>query len=49
MLVHIIGGGPVWPLWLTGTVLFGGEATIVTPAFFSLASTTFFRSSATPF
>jgi hypothetical protein len=24
MLVHIIGGGPVWPLWLTGTVLFGG-------------------------
>jgi hypothetical protein len=24
MLAHIIGGGPVWPLWLTGGVLFGG-------------------------
>jgi hypothetical protein len=24
MLAHIVGGGPVWPLWITGTVLFGG-------------------------
>jgi hypothetical protein len=24
MLAHILGGGPVWPLWITGTVLFGG-------------------------
>jgi hypothetical protein len=24
MLAHILGGGPVWPLWLTGTLLFGG-------------------------
>jgi hypothetical protein len=24
MLAHIIGGGPVWPLWITGAVLFGG-------------------------
>jgi hypothetical protein len=24
MLAHIIGGGPVWPLWLTGALLFGG-------------------------
>jgi hypothetical protein len=24
MLAHVVGGGPVWPLWLTGTLLFGG-------------------------
>ncbi len=24
MLAHIVGGGPTWPLWLTGTLLFGG-------------------------
>jgi hypothetical protein len=24
MLAHILGGGPVWPLWITGSVLFGG-------------------------
>jgi hypothetical protein len=24
MLAHIIGGGPVWPLWITGALLFGG-------------------------
>jgi len=24
ILAHIIGGGPVWPLWLTGALLFGG-------------------------
>lgn len=23
-LAHIVGGGPVWPLWITGTLLFGG-------------------------
>ncbi len=23
-LAHIVGGGPVWPLWITGAVLFGG-------------------------
>jgi hypothetical protein len=23
-LAHIVGGGPVWPLWVTGTLLFGG-------------------------
>lgn len=23
-LAHIVGGGPVWPLWLTGALLFGG-------------------------
>lgn len=23
-LAHIIGGGPVWPLWITGGLLFGG-------------------------
>ncbi len=32
MLAHIVGGGPVWPLWLTGTVLFGGAvAAMVVP------------------
>jgi hypothetical protein len=24
MLAHLLGGGPVWPLWITGTLLFGG-------------------------
>jgi hypothetical protein len=24
MLAHLLGGGPVWPLWVTGTLLFGG-------------------------
>jgi hypothetical protein len=23
-LAHIVGGGPAWPLWLTGSLLFGG-------------------------
>jgi hypothetical protein len=23
-LAHIVGGGPVWPLWITGALLFGG-------------------------
>ena len=23
-LGHVVGGGPVWPLWLTGALLFGG-------------------------
>ncbi len=23
-VAHILGGGPVWPLWLTGALLFGG-------------------------
>jgi hypothetical protein len=23
-LAHIVGDGPLWPLWLTGTLLFGG-------------------------
>jgi hypothetical protein len=23
-VAHIVGGGPVWPLWVTGTLLFGG-------------------------
>lgn len=24
MVAHLLGGGPVWPLWVTGTLLFGG-------------------------
>jgi hypothetical protein len=24
MLAQLLGGGPVWPLWVTGTLLFGG-------------------------
>ncbi len=24
MVGHIVGGGPVWPLWVTGALLFGG-------------------------
>jgi hypothetical protein len=23
-VAHIVGGGPVWPLWITGALLFGG-------------------------
>jgi hypothetical protein len=24
MLAHLLGGGPLWPLWFTGSLLFGG-------------------------
>jgi hypothetical protein len=24
VLAHIVGGGPTWPLWVTGALLFGG-------------------------
>jgi hypothetical protein len=31
-LAHILGGGPVWPLWITGALLFGGAvATMAAP------------------
>jgi hypothetical protein len=23
-VAHVLGGGPVWPLWMTGALLFGG-------------------------
>ncbi len=32
VLAHIVGGGAVWPLWVTGTLLFGGAvATMAVP------------------
>lgn len=31
-LAHIVGGGPVWPLWVTGTLLFGGAVAVVSVA-----------------
>lgn len=31
-LAHIVGGGPVWPLWITGSLLFGGAVAAMAAA-----------------